>query len=47
MVGGVAIARPAMPTIASVERCMAEELGIEDWGSRIEDRGLKMRLEEQ
>ena len=30
MVGGVAITTPAMPTIASVERCMAEELGIGD-----------------
>lgn len=45
--GGVAITTPTMPTIASVKRCMAEELGIEDWGSRIEDRGLKIRLEEQ
>ena len=30
MVGGVATTTPTMPTIASVERCMAEELGIED-----------------
>jgi hypothetical protein len=42
-VGGTAITTPTMPTIASIERCMAEELGIEDWKLTIEDWGLENR----